>query len=81
MFSLAVGKVSDPVRTPFGFHVIQVQSKESKTLADVKPEIEKKLRPELARKQIEAMRANAKVVIDDGFFGPAQPTTPPGPAQ
>jgi len=78
-FALKVGEVSDPVKTPFGYHVIVVEAHNTKTLADVKPEIEKSLRPEIARKEVQALRDKATVQIDDAFFGPAQlaPGAPP----
>jgi len=75
-FAQKVGEVGQPVRSPFGFHIIQVQSHVIKTMADVKPEIEAKLRPELAKKTVEAMREKSKVTLDDSFFGPAQPPAP-----
>jgi parvulin-like peptidyl-prolyl isomerase len=78
-FAQKVGEVGQPVRSPFGFHIIQVQSHVIKTMADVKPEIEAKLRPELAKKTVEAMREKSKVTLDDSFFGPAQPAAPAPP--
>lgn len=70
-FEAKVNEVSEPVKTPFGYHLIVVESHTTKTLADAKPEIEKKLRPDMAHAEIDAMRKNANVVIDDSFFGPA----------
>jgi parvulin-like peptidyl-prolyl isomerase len=75
-FSQKVGEVGDPVRSPFGFHIIQVQSHVIKTMADAKPEIEAKLRPEIAKKAVEAMRSKSNITIDDSFFGPAAPPAP-----
>jgi peptidyl-prolyl cis-trans isomerase C len=75
-FAAKIGDISEPVKTPFGYHIIQVQQHESKTLAEAKPEIESKLRPEIARAQVEALRKNVTVDLDDSFFGPAPRTAP-----
>ena len=72
-FAQPVGKVGDPVKTQFGYHLIKMDSKESKNFDEVKAEITEKLSPEQAKKQADDLRANAKVTFDDAFFGPATP--------
>jgi peptidyl-prolyl cis-trans isomerase C len=72
-FAAKVGDVTEPVKTPFGYHLIKVEGHQTKTLADAKPEIEKKLRPELARTEVENLRKGATVQLDDSFFGPPTP--------
>ncbi len=76
-FSQKVGEISDPVESPFGYHIIQVTEHKSKPIAEVKPDVEKAMRPDLAKKSIDAMRAKATVTIDDAFFGPAAEQQPP----
>ena len=75
-FKAKVGEVTEPVKTPFGYHLILVESHVTKTLADAKPEIEKKLRPEIARIEVENLRKGEAVQMDEGFFGPPAPVTP-----
>ena len=78
-FALPVGQLSEPVKTPFGYHLIKVEEKQTKSLEDAKAEITDKLRPELAKKEVEDMRKKAAITFDDGYFGPA-PAPKPGPS-
>jgi len=71
-FKLAPGQTSEPVKSPFGYHIIKVDSKQTKTFDDVKADIEKKLRPEEAKKAVDAIEKSTKVVYDDVFFGTAK---------
>jgi peptidyl-prolyl cis-trans isomerase C len=70
-FALKAGSVSDPVKTQFGYHLIKVESHETKTFEQARPELEGKLRPEEVKKTVEEMVQKAKVVMDPEFFGPA----------
>jgi peptidyl-prolyl cis-trans isomerase C len=83
-FAAKVNEITEPVKTPFGYHLIKVESHVTKSLAEVKPEVEKKLRPEIARNSVENLRKGATVQMDDGFFGSATAAAPlsivPGPA-
>jgi parvulin-like peptidyl-prolyl isomerase len=76
-FAAKVGEVTQPVKTPFGYHLIFVESHVTKTLADAKPEIEKKLRPEIARAEVDSLRKGESVQMDEAFFGPPTPAAPP----
>jgi len=70
-FALPAGKVSEPVKTQFGYHLIKMDSKEAKTFDQAKAEIVEKMGPDLAKKQADGLRAAAKVTFDEAFFGPA----------
>ncbi|MBZ5590861.1 MAG: peptidylprolyl isomerase [Acidobacteriia bacterium] len=71
VFDLPAGQTSEPVKTKFGYHLIKVEQHEIKSFQDVKPELEKKMSPELARNAVENLEKQVSVTIDDSFFGPA----------
>ena len=68
-YSLPVGKVSDPVKSAFGYHVIQVQEHNAKSIDDVRKSIEQQLKPEAAKKTMDELRKQATIIIDDAYFG------------
>ncbi len=80
-FALPIGKISDPVESQFGYHIIQVQEQLGKTFESVKSEIEPKLKPELAQKSMQDIKAGSKLVFNDAYFAePVPPVVPLVPA-
>jgi parvulin-like peptidyl-prolyl isomerase len=68
-FSLPIGELSQPVRSMFGFHLIQVQERTTKPFEAVRAEIEQKMKPEMAQKGIDALKKKSVVVYDETYFG------------
>lgn len=79
-FSLPINEISQPVKSQFGYHLIQVQERSTQPLESVRAEIEKRLRTDVARKAMEGIRANSKAMLDDAYFGPVAPPPAPPPA-
>jgi peptidyl-prolyl cis-trans isomerase C len=79
-FNMKAGELSQPVKTPFGYHIIKVEARENKTLEEMRPEIEKRLRPDMAQKVMESLQKGAAVQYDTEFFGPAAAASPTPPA-
>src|SRR5437763_1646677 len=59
VFALKVGEISEPVRTPFGYHLIRVDTKEARPLEELRPELERRLRPEVAQQLVVDLRQKA----------------------
>ena len=90
-FSLPVGAVSAPVKSPFGWHIINVEEKKPATLATLaasSAQIKDTLTQQQEQQQIpvflQGLRAKANIqVFDDRFkdaFPPPLPTPPPAAA-
>ena len=67
-FALPTGQLSQPVKTPYGFHLIKVEErKPTRTFEELRPEIERTLGNEASRKFVEDLKAKTKVAIDPDF--------------
>jgi parvulin-like peptidyl-prolyl isomerase len=71
-FAMQPGDLSEPVKSPLGYHLIKVEAKESKSFEEERPELETRMRPEKAQKALEELQKKTPVVLDPDFFGLAK---------
>ena len=72
-FALKPGELSEPVKSEFGYHIILVVSHDTKSFDEVKPDLEKQLKPQETQKAvtkaIEDLEKAHPAVLDPQFFG------------
>jgi parvulin-like peptidyl-prolyl isomerase len=75
VFALKEGEIGPPVRSPMGWHVIQVLERfdRPEKLAE---QIRAILGPQKTQELIQGLEKEQKVEVDDTFFGPANPPEP-----
>lgn len=81
-FSLKKGEVSQPVKTQFGYHLIQVQERKD-NFADYEAQLREQMGPQKIEQLTSDLKAKSKPELDESVFGPppaAQPAAAPGAA-
>jgi peptidyl-prolyl cis-trans isomerase C len=76
-FTLKEGEISQPVKTPFGYHVIQAQNILS--FDELQQDIAGQSNPQI-QKLVEDLRKGSDVQLDESYFGP-MPAAPGLPGQ
>jgi peptidyl-prolyl cis-trans isomerase C len=68
-FSQPVGQVGEPVKSAFGYHLILVDARTTKSFDDVKTQVAGKIGPEQAQKGLEDLKKKNPPVLDETYFG------------
>jgi peptidyl-prolyl cis-trans isomerase C len=68
-FAAPIGQVTEPIRTDFGYHLIKISARTSKSFDEAKADIEKQLKPEMARAAIDKIKAQTPVTLNEEYFG------------
>jgi len=84
-FSLPLNQISEPVKSQFGYHIIKITARSEKPFDEVKPQIERDLKPKLTKEAMDQIKAQTHVTLNDEYFGSAPaassgPQTLPAPA-
>ncbi len=68
-FEAKIGELTEPVKTQYGYHIILVESHTTKTFDQARPEIEQKIKPQLAQQALNDLKKKANIVYDENYFG------------
>lgn len=64
-FTLPVGQISEPIKTQFGYHIIKVESRTSKTFEEAKGDVGK----QMSKDALDSIRKQTPVTLDEAYFG------------
>jgi foldase protein PrsA len=86
-FSAPIGQISPPIKSPFGYHIIQVETRtpgQKATLASAQSQILDTLRQQqeapLIQPFLQGLQQKATIVVNDAQFAGVFTTPPPPPA-
>lgn len=77
-FAQKPGEISQPVKTNFGYHIIQTEEFVRPKFEDVKALVAQKVGQTNMQKRVEELKKENKVTLDDSFFGKEPPPAPVG---
>jgi peptidyl-prolyl cis-trans isomerase C len=67
-WTLKPGEISQPVKSDFGYHIIQLQEQRIRPFEEVKEEVREKSYPELRVALLDEIKNKTKVWVDEEYF-------------
>jgi peptidyl-prolyl cis-trans isomerase C len=67
-FVQKIGEVGQPVKTAFGYHIILVEARTTKTMEEARPEIESHMKPDMAQAGLDAIKKKTAITLNDAYF-------------
>jgi len=71
-YALKPGELSEPIKTQFGYHIIKVEGRQTKTFEEARTEVERHLGPAQSQKTLEDLVKKGAPVFDPEYFGTAK---------
>ena len=79
-FAMKAGELSEPVKSQYGYHIILVVPNDTKSFDEVRPDLEKTVKPQETQKAIaktlQDLEKATPPVLNPVFFAPPAPATP-----
>jgi parvulin-like peptidyl-prolyl isomerase len=77
LFKIPINEVSAPIKTQYGYHIIQVQSRDTIPFEKVRTQIEGEKAGDSAGAAVNALKEKAGVMLSPDYFGPLAPAEVP----
>lgn len=74
VFDLKPGEISEPVKTPFGYHIVQMQERTTPPFEKVRADLERDAKNEMATQTVHALREKSNVKFNPDYFGAPKPS-------
>lgn len=68
IFSIPIGSISDVIDAPFGFEIVKVEERRIPKVADIKKEIEMRIRSAKMEDLLKGLKEKTQIKVEPGYF-------------